>query len=134
MSAIGWDADGGWEREVPVLVRGGSQGEDKVQVLTLRLALQQGKHLHTGRVRRLTRAICAAWLDLCLSTRGECACVRLLSVLLVRGVAVPHAQVLRVQVTSEADAFFLHTLELCEDDFAALKVRPGSERQITNQA
>jgi hypothetical protein len=37
-------------------------------------------------------------------------------------------------VTSEADAFFLHTLELCEDDFAALKVRPGSERQITNQA
>jgi len=61
-------------------------------------------------------------------------CVRLLSVLLVRGVAVPRAQVLRVQVTSEADAFFLHTLELCEDDFAALKVRPGSERQITNQA
>jgi hypothetical protein len=31
--------------------------------------------------------------------------------------------VLRLQVTSETDAFFLHTLELCEDDFAALKAR-----------
>ena len=50
-----WDGlpgDGPWEREVPVLVRSGEQGrDDKVQPLQLRLALQPGKQLHSGRVR-----------------------------------------------------------------------------------
>jgi hypothetical protein len=36
--------------------------------------------------------------------------------------APPRPQVLHVQLTSEADPFFLHTLEVSEDDFQTLKV------------
>lgn len=35
----------------------------------------------------------------------------------------PLAQLLRVQLTSENDPFFLHTLEVSEEDFQTLKAR-----------
>ena len=59
--ASSWDSppgEGPWEREVPVLVRSGEQGrDDKVLPLLLRLAVQPGKQLHSGRVRA-TAALC----------------------------------------------------------------------------
>lgn len=36
-----------------------------------------------------------------------------------------HPQTLRVQLTSEEDPFFLHTLEVSEEDFSTLKVEQG---------
>lgn len=40
----------------------------------------------------------------------------------------PGTQLLRVQLTSEDDPFFLHTLEVCEEDFQTLKVRLQTSR------
>lgn len=83
--------------------------EDVLEELTFRILTGVAKQNHNLRVR--TRAQTVVW-----DTHIPC------------GVRLPAAcplQILRIHISSDSDLFFLHTLEVSEEDFQSLKNDQG---------
>lgn len=96
-------------KDVPVLVRQHDR-EDQTEQLTFRILSGVTKQNHNLRVSGVAVVVCRWAAD---GTQHS-----IVSHLLL-------LQVLRIHVSSEDDPYFLHTLEVTEDEFQSLKAEQG---------